>query len=244
MVAKITIAYDGAMFFGSQALNEDGVATHKTVASTIEELFEGMGINSKITFAGRTDRGVHALRQTISFEVPSYWQDATRLHKELVKKLPAYIEIKNVEILENFNARFNAKKRTYRYIISTKKPSVFDYNYCEFCDNIDLDLMRSSIKQFVGTHDFRNFSKRGSNEKSTIRTIYSATIYKHLDLIVIKFVANSFLRGQVRLMVGALIEIGSKNKQLDLIAKQLKGEKISFKNSAKAGGLYLAKVDY
>lgn len=245
MVAKLTISYDGSDFYGSQYLYKNGSPTHETVLNKIESVLVGMGIDSKISAAGRTDRGVHALAQVVSFEVPIFWQDSARLKKELVKKLIGSIDIKKVEILgDDFNARFSAKSRSYRYLISTKKISIFTKKYITFVERFDLVVAKEAIKIFEGTHDFFAFSKRGSDEKSTIRTIYKTSIYQHNDLIVLNFEANSFLRSQIRMMVGAIIEVANNQATLEDIKQQLIRQKTIFKNPANAGGLYLSKVKY
>lgn len=114
---KAIISYDGTKFQGFQRQKH----TQNTVAGEIEKVLKSLIIDTKIVGSGRTDRGVHALNQVISFKIPIFW-DLEKLKQILNQKLKS-IYIKNIlKVKENFNARFSAKSRSYIYIFKTKNP--------------------------------------------------------------------------------------------------------------------------
>ena len=245
MRAKVVIAYDGSRFYGSQHLRENGKSTLPTVLSVFEEALRSMGIFSPAFCAGRTDRFVHATGQVIGFELPEFWLSTDRLKYELDKKLYPLILIKKVDIVNSdFHPRFSAKKRIYHYMITTSRPSIFQTRFITHCPQFDLALAREAIAQFRGTHDFYHFSKRGSDEKTTIRTIFNADIYTHKKIYIARFAGDAFLRSQIRMMMSAVISIAAKKAAVSDIKMQLSGEKIRFRNPANASGLYLSKVIY
>ncbi|MDR2904804.1 MAG: tRNA pseudouridine(38-40) synthase TruA [Helicobacteraceae bacterium] len=245
MKAKVTIAYDGALFYGSQLLRESGANSLPSVLSVFEDALKSMGIFAKTEQAGRTDRYVHATGQVFAFKLPEFWRDLALLKAELIKKLYPKIHIRKVEIVrDDFHPRFRAKSRIYRYVISRDPPFIFQANFAAFAPEFDLDRARRAIQKFVGKKDFYNFSKRGGDEKTTIREIYSAKIYEYKNLFVIRFEGDAFLRSQVRLMCAAIIKIaGGKAETADIDA-QFSGEKCRFRTPAPPQGLYLARVKY
>ncbi|MDR1911832.1 MAG: tRNA pseudouridine(38-40) synthase TruA [Helicobacteraceae bacterium] len=245
MKAKVTIAYDGSLFFGSQILREEGDATLPTVLSVFEEALKSIGVFSNVSHAGRTDRFVHSTGQVIGFEIPDFWRDAERLKNELDKKLYPKIHIKKVEIVgDDFHPRFSAKSRVYRYLISTERPPIFSARFITYAPRFDLLRAKEAIAKFVGTHNFYSFSKRGSGEKTTIRTIYSAKIYKHKNLFIARFEGDAFLRSQVRLMTAAILKIAAHKADIKDIDDQFARLHTKFREPAPANGLYLAKIKY
>ncbi|GHS86621.1 tRNA pseudouridine synthase A [Campylobacterota bacterium] len=245
MKAKVTAAYDGGYFYGSQHLRSGGEETLPTVLSVFECALRSMGIDSAAIHAGRTDRFVHATGQVISFTPPPFWTDADRLKAELVKKLYPKIHIKEVRIVDDdFHPRYSAKSRIYRYIISCDRPTIYNERFVTFVPEFDIELARKAIAKFVGEKDFFHFSKRGSGELSTIRTIYSAAIYAHKNLYIARFEGDAFLRSQIRLMMSAVIKIARGNAAIGDIDAQFQGKIRRFRTPAPPNGLYLARVKY
>ncbi|SFV69242.1 tRNA pseudouridine synthase A [hydrothermal vent metagenome] len=105
-------------------------------------------------------------------------------------------------------------------------------------DIIDLELLNAKMQLFLGEHDFKNFKKNGSDEKTTLRFIYKAFAYKHKGYIILNFEANGFLRSQIRMMVGSLLKLNEKELLEKLTDKNHKVD------SAPPNGLYLAKIKY
>lgn len=240
MNTKFTISYDGTAFFGSQTQ-----PNKLSVEDRLQEAFKSLNIDTKIILSGRTDRDVHATGQVFNCKLPSYWSNVEKLKEIMNRHLGLSIKIRDIKIVdENFHARFSAKKRVYRYLISEKELSVFNSKYLGFCENIDEEKIKEAIKFFIGIHDFEYFHKTGSEKENTIREIFHTSFYKYKDIYVFKFCANSYLRSQIRLMVGFLIEISRGKLTKDDLIRQLKKEKISFRMPATPYGLYLAKVYY
>jgi tRNA pseudouridine(38-40) synthase len=130
---KATISYNGAKFYGLQ-LQKD----KPTIASALYKAFKAYNINSSIDFSGRTDKGVHAFRQVISFELDSsIWQDRLDVLKSILNKtLSSSIKILSMqEAKECFHARYSAKKRVYRYLLTTKETSVFNDDFITYTKN-------------------------------------------------------------------------------------------------------------
>jgi len=216
----------------------------KTIQGEIEKALYKLNINSFISYAGRTDKGVHALNQVISFNIPSFWEK-DKLLKELNKILNPYIHIKKLEIVENsFNPRFDAKKRSYRYLIS-KNFSPFTNDYITYYPNpINILLLKKALKLFEGEHDFEYFAKTGSEVNNYIRTIYKTNIFEYKSLIVIKIEGNGFLRGQIRLIIDFLLKINEKKLTLSDLKRQIDKKALYSKHLASPNGLYLERIWY
>ena len=110
--------------------------------------------------------------------------------------------------------------------------------------NINEELLKLAIKEFIGVFDFKYFHKTGSDKELTIREIFDTAFYKYKDIYVFKFTANSYLRSQIRLMVGFLLAINDNKQTIENLRKQLRLEDHLFKLPVKANGLYLAKIKY
>ena len=241
MRVKITLEYDGSKFQGYQIQKE----TTNTIAGKIVEALKVLNIQNIPIASGRTDKGVHALGQVIHLDIPSYWSDLNRLKFSLNKIVYPSINIKKIEqTRKDFHARYDAKSRVYRYIVSTKKPSVFLNPYVTFLDNIDTKSIKNSIKLFEGRHDFEYFKKCGSDTKNFIREIYKADFYTYKGLCVFYFEANGFLRSQIRMMVNFLFQISDGKLSKNELKLQLEKKDIFSTSLAPPNGLYLAKVKY
>ncbi|WP_428024413.1 tRNA pseudouridine(38-40) synthase TruA [Arcobacter sp.] len=240
MNVKITISYDGFSYQGSQRQ-----PNKKSVEDKFIELFELLNIEPNITLSGRTDKQVHATGQVFNIDIPPFWTNLEKLKKVLNHKLPSSIRVRNIQkVSDDFHARFHAKKRVYRYVVSTKEPTPFLANYVTFVKKIDEKKINEAIKLFIGVHDFEYFHKKGSEKKNLKREIYDAKFYKYKDFYVFYFEANSYLRSQMRLMVGFLLKISDGKLSNEDLKNQLQKKKISNKIPALPNGLYLAKVKY
>jgi tRNA pseudouridine38-40 synthase len=237
---KATIAYNGKEFHGSQVQYQQ-----RTVNGTLLDALHSMGIDTKLDASGRTDKGVHATGQVVHFDVPSFWSDRKKLLEILGYKLPKSIHIKSLEFVEDsFHSRYSAKKRVYRYLLREGESNPFMNDFITFVKKIDLTTLQETIKYFEGTHDFSGFYKRGSDTKTTVRTIYKARAYEYKGTTILYFESNGFLRSQIRLMVAMLLGINDRKFTLQDLQNQLMTkEKIAFK-PAPSNGLYLAKIYY
>jgi len=237
-VLKCIISYDGSKFYGLQIQ-----PNAKTVIGEIYKALNNLNINTHITHAGRTDRGVHALNQVISFEIPEYW-DIKKLKNILNKILMPEIMFKKIKITQNFNPRFDAKKRSYRYILSPFTNPFID-NYVTFYENsINEDLIQQALNILKGKHDFEYFAKTGSEVNNYIREIYDAYIIKYKNFHIIKIIGNGFLRGQIRIIMDFLLKINENRLSIKDLELQLNKTKLINKHLAKPNGLYLERIWY
>lgn len=240
MNLKFTLAYDGSLFQGSQK-QPNG----QTVEDKLLKAFKKINIETNIVLSGRTDKEVHATGQVFNCLIPGYWEDFFKLKEVLNKNLPSSIKILKIsKVDENFHSRFHAKSRVYRYLITTKPTTPFNDKFITYVKNVDEELIKKAIKEFIGIYDFEYFHKTGSDKDITVREIFNTAFYKYKDIYVFKFTANSYLRSQIRLMVGFLLAINEKKLTIEDLKKQLRLEKNIFKTPIKANGLYLAKIKY
>ena len=237
---KLVISYDGTLYNGSQIQPDKS-----TIQAKLQEIFQLLNIDTKLEFSGRTDKAVHAFRQVVSCTIPDFWDNLTKLKTTLNKLLPASIFVRDIKIVDDgFHARFSAKKREYRYLISPKQLTPFNSNYLGYYPIINKQNIQNAIKLFIGIHDFEFFSKKGSEPVSTVREIYDIKFYKYKDLYVLQFKANSYLRSQIRMIVDFIMKISSGKLTLIDLEKQLKKEKLISWTLAAPNGLYLSKIYY
>lgn len=236
MRVSLTLAYNGTRFLGSQTQK----SSKNTVLGQLEHVLQELNINAKVHASGRTDKGVHATGQVCHIDLPPFWDDTIKLKRVLNEMLPKSIHVKQVQHVQNdFHARYSAKKRVYRYIIKEGDSNPFEDDFITFLHKIDFAKVSQNMKLFEGEFDFRYFMKSGSDVKTTVRTIYKAFAYKHKGCIVLNFEANGFLRTQIRLMVGALLQ-----HEAYVIEELLTCSKKHKVKPAPPNGLYLAKIKY
>ena len=241
---KLIVAYDGAPFAGWQSQSH-----RNTVQDHLERAFERVtGGAVRIHGAGRTDAGVHALAQCAHVDVlkslpPDRWI------KALNALLPPAIRVLRCRyVSQDFHARLSAKGKIYRYRIwAAPILPPFEYRRAwHIAQILDLKILKSAAKYFVGTHDFAAFAaNRGKPEPSTIRTINSVRVRQKGLCITIEFDGDGFLYKMVRLMVGALVKCALRKMRIEEITSRLDSGKIgSARFTAAAEGLYLVRVRY
>lgn len=240
---KLTIEYDGKCYNGWQKqpnkLNIQG-EIEKAIYNITKEKVDLIG-------SGRTDAGVHALGQVANFKTDSQIP-IEKLAIAINSQLKNSIVIKNAEeVNERFHSRYNAKQKTYRYIINNSKTGSAIYRNLEYCFPIKLDVekMKKAAKYFEGEHDFKAFKSSGTSSKNSVRTIYKAEVKQDKERIIIELTGNGFLYNMVRIISGTLLDVG--------LGKILPEEILNIieeKNRQKAGktlpphGLYLVAVEY
>jgi tRNA pseudouridine38-40 synthase len=241
MRVKAVIAYDGSAFYGFQRQT----TTPLTVTNTLEKALRSIHINAPVIGSGRTDRDVHATGQVIHFDIPDFWSDLHKLKQILNQKLDA-VSIRSLQHVHNdFHARFDAKKRCYRYLFKTEVPSVFERNYlAHYQAGFDPHKLQEALTLFEGKHDFLYFHKTGSQPHTTVRTLYKSRYYQYGNIHVIIFEANGFLRSQVRMMVEGAMQYARGEWQKEAFLQQLHTVRQSMRKPAPAAGLYLAKIHY
>ncbi|KIS03099.1 tRNA pseudouridine(38-40) synthase TruA [Paucilactobacillus wasatchensis] len=245
---KITFAYDGSNFAGMQVQpHQRTVEQVLTVA--VNRIAKKPQPPVAVIASGRTDAKVHALGQVAHFDLP-FEIEPVALLKALNSSLPLDVLVKKVEPVSfDFHARFSAHNKRYRYRVSQGEfvnPFKRDYTG-HFKYPLDVAKMQLACQDFVGEHDFTSFVASGSNVKSHVRTIYSATVVPDntQNEIVLEFSGSGFLYNQVRIMVAVLLEIGTGQRAVDDIPKILAGKDRQLARwTAPASGLYLVSVGY
>ncbi len=208
---KLTIEYDGKKFNGWQKqpnkLNIQG-----EIENAIKEI---TGEEVELIASGRTDAGVHAFGQVANFKTNSDLP-IEKFAIAINSKLKKSIVIKQAEQVDDrFHARYNAKQKTYRYIINNSKQGTAIYRdlECHIPIELNIEEMKKAVKYFEGEHDFKTFKASGTSSKSSIRIIYKAEVLKKGDRIFIELTGNGFLYNMVRIISGTLVDVGlRKNK--------------------------------
>lgn len=242
---KLIYQYDGSKFSGFQRQKAE-----KTVQGEIERLMEE-SFSQKISIisSGRTDKGVHAIEQVSNFIIDDNIP-LESIKRQLNRKLGKEIKIFSVEETDMaFNARFDAKKRTYLYMMKREEDiTPFESAYVTGVkENIDMCRMEKIMERYIGKHDFGSFMKKDKVHKNTIREIYwiKCGIDDSRKNMYIKICGSSFLKSMVRIMVGSALAIYFGEKDENYIIDRLEnpdsdGQKIL----APSEGLYLFKVEY
>lgn len=242
---KLLIEYDGTNYVGWQ---KQPLEHGKSIQGLIEDGIRKMVHHDvKLTSAGRTDAGVHALGQVANFFTMSSIP-AKRFPMALKGILPQDIVVKEAwDVPESFHARYSAREKTYRYTIRTGGlPSAFQWRY-ETHIPVPLNMaeMRQAAGFFIGTHDFRSFCAKGSPVKNFVRTVKKAELTEDENHIYFEVTADGFLYHMVRIMVGTLVEIGRGYWEAERVKKILaSGERKNAGPTALPQGLMLWEVKY
>ena len=236
-------SYKGTNYYGWQ--KQVGFVS---VQSTIEEVLSKVYDSPiNITGSGRTDAGVHALRQYFHFDTEKE-KDLKQLAYALNKMLPEDIKILSFEkVADDFHARYNAKRKVYEYRIVLKNKDPFqDQLAFVYPMELGFDLFKAALDKFVGKHNYQDFTSKEEDEGGFVREIYEIKVSKDGNNIFVRFEGNGFMRYQIRNMIGAAINVANKKEDISFIDYHLKDDKnreiISYK--APANGLYLVDVVY
>jgi tRNA pseudouridine38-40 synthase len=242
---KLIVAYDGAPFAGWQSQSH-----RNTVQDHLERAFQRItGGVARVHGAGRTDAGVHALAQCAHIDLSNKFLPAERWIEALNALLPSAIRVLCCRyVSNNFHARRLAKGKIYRYRIwSAHVLPPFEYRRAwHISQPLDVKILKSAAKHFVGTHDFAAFAaNRGKPEPSTIRIINSVRVREKGPCVEIDFDGNGFLYKMVRLMMGTLAKCALGKMRIEEITSRLHTGKIgAARFVAPAEGLYLVRVRY
>lgn len=238
---RLSIAYDGSSFFGFQ-IQPNVPTVQGVLEATLSKIIRE---NIEVIGAGRTDAGVHAINQVVNFKTNSNIP-IDKIVLALNSLLPDSIIVKNgEEVPLDFHSRFSARSRSYIYLIYTSSyPSPFLRNYAWYLrDKPDTERISNVLNIFKGRKDFTSFSK--SNGENPIREIYDISLIDKDPFLIFYIKANGFLRGMVRLIVKALIDVGYGALDREDISSILESRKRGMiKGIAPPGGLYLYSVEY
>lgn len=237
----IEIEYNGALFYGWQKQNGK-----RTVQGELEEKLQKL-LNVKIDIegSGRTDKGVHALGQVASLQIPDNFP-IQNFKTALNNLLSPDVVVKRVKrVDDDFHARFNAKRKTYRYIVDTNKNrSAINHQLVSYYPyNVNIEDMKDAAKLLIGKHNFKAFCSANTNVTDFEREIYDITIKKSGNKIIFDITGNGFLYNMVRIIVGTLLQIDKIGKENILAAFETEDRNLLGKTMP-PNGLYLKKVEY
>jgi len=246
---KVTVSYDGAGFSGWQ-VQPDVSTVQGTLSSAIGRI---TGEKVLPQGSGRTDAGVHALAQVMTFVTESSVPTGNFL-KALNDILPASVRVLDVEEAPaEFHARHSAKAKTYRYRIfreSICPPFLARYVW-HFPYRLAEDEMGRAAALVVGEHDFTSFAavdpERGREDApaSNVRTIFSSSWERRGDELIYTVRGSGFLHHMVRNLMGTFILVGKGTLQVDDVTRILEARNRSAAGAtAPASGLYLVNVEY
>lgn len=241
----LTIEYDGSNYHGSQLQ-----ANMPTIQGEIEQaLLELTGEKIRIKAASRTDAGVHAEGQVISFRTESGLPLKSFIDG-LNHYLPGDIAVKEAfRAHDSFDVRRAAVSREYKYYIlnsSTRSPIRRGFT-CRVTGDLDIAAMNRACRALIGKHDFTSFvtSEETARTKRMVREVYKAEVMREGDMVILNMAANSFLPHQVRNTAGSLIKVGQGKMTVEefheMVAARTPG---SAGPTAPADGLCLIRVNY
>ncbi len=240
---KITLAYDGTNFHGSQR-QPDLRTVQGEVEGALREIdWQG----DAVFFAGRTDAGVHAAGQVIAFDMD--WAHSTGdLQRALNASLPRDISARKVQrVSADFRPRYDALYRRYRYWIRCDpvRDPLQDRYIWQVWPEVDLGRLQKASSPLVGVHDFAALGSPHQEDGSTVREIREAAWRKENDRYIFQIVGNAFLYHMVRHIVILLVEIGQGRKPVKQVGHYLDHPGgPPAKGLAPARGLTLVEVAY
>ena len=240
---KLIIEYDGTNYCGWQIQKND-----RSVQGEIEKAIFSMTAQKAVLKAsGRTDAKVHAQNQVAHFDIET---DITKIDffNGLNSLTSDDIVIKDVLIEdETFHSRFLVLKKTYRYtIINQKLPIAIKRNYAwHVKKRLNLNAMKNASKLIVGYHNFASFEKTGSLPFNTERKIFKVELKTIKNYIYFDITGSGFLRGMVRNLVGAFVDVGLNKISVDDFSEILfSKDRTKNKSCAPPQGLTLLNVEY
>ena len=250
---SLNVAYNGTPFCGFA--RQPGQPTIQGELEHALELVFRTPIET--VCAGRTDAGVHARGQVVSFDLPVGAEDGNRSRQSILKSLNALtadgIVITDMKHLpQGFSARFDAKMREYRYFIYNNEfPPIFSEDFSwHVKKRLDVDAMESAAEFLIGEHDFKSFCMAASAEgKRTFRYVDEVSFHRCVefgeDLIYVKVRGNAFLHSMVRAMVGTLVAVGRGLRKPEWVQDVLAARsRAAAGENAPAKGLVLWNVEY
>jgi tRNA pseudouridine38-40 synthase len=239
----LVVEYDGRHYHGFQ-----WQANLPTIQAELERAIQKLtGEVSRVIAASRTDAGVHARGQVVSFRTKSALSPQTFV-RALNHYLPGDIAVKGAcRVNVDFNVRRDALSREYDYYIlnsSTRSPLAEGFAYF-VPKELDIEIMNSACQFLEGEHDFASFATSLGKLRSTVRAVHKAEVTREENLVTFHVAADSFLPHQVRNTVGLLVSVGLGKVGLEQFQQIMKARTLGLAGpTAPAFGLCLTKVNY
>ena len=236
------VEYDGTRYHGFQW--QDNAAT---IQGELESaLYKLTGETGRVMAASRTDAGVHALGQVASFRTRTELSPQSFV-RGLNHFLPADVAIRNAYSVGTDFHVMKATQRHYRYYITNRTVrSPFKDRFAHLVPGrLDVEAMDRACQTLVGKHDFAPFVSVVAPVRSTVRTVYSASVARHEESVTFDIIAGSFLPHQVRNTVGALLRVGLGRMEVEVFGEMARsGQRGVMGPTAPACGLWLMQIDY
>lgn len=243
MRIAVGVEYNGQSYFGWQRQRDV-----KSIQSELERAFSVVANEPiALTCAGRTDAGVHATAQVVHFDTRALRPEGAWT-MGVNSNLPDDIAVRWAQPVSNdFNARFSATGRRYRYIIlnTRLRPGIMRGGVSHYHQPLQLELMQQAAPALLGEHDFSAFRAAHCQSHTPFRCLTHLTLSQQGPYIVVDIAANAFLHHMVRNIVGSLMTIGAGERPPEWLAELLAGkDRTQASATAKPNGLYLVAVDY
>jgi tRNA pseudouridine38-40 synthase len=239
---RMSLAWDGTAYAGWQR-QPNGTAIQEVVERALGVLFHGEPIDARA--AGRTDAGVHAALQWVAFDPPAEIE-ARRLVTSMNGLLPPDIAcLDAVAVPLRYSPRESVARKQYRYrILNRPERCPFRQRFTwHLRTPLDVDAMARGAVHLVGRHDFSAFRAAGCGARTTVRTIDRADVWRDGDEVQLDFVGDAFLRYQVRIMVGTLLDVGLGRKRPEDVREILASlDRARAGRTAGAQGLWLMSL--
>ena len=241
---KLTVSYDGTAYHGFQDQG-DGLPT---IQATLEEAIEKLiKERLRVTGAGRTDAGVHALGQVVNMRTTASIPVERWAHA-LNAVLPRDIVVCEAHSVPlEFHARFSPSRKTYCYTIDNDYfPCVFTRKYAYHVRKpLDLSRMALAAESLQGRHDFSAFRSLGSGDGSGVRTLHELSVHREGNFVRITACADGFLYNMMRTVAGTLLEVGKGKRPPEWVEEVLASRRRELAGETLPGlGLCLLRVDY
>ena len=245
----LLIEYNGNDLVGWQKQNE-GISVQSSLEEAAKNIFNQ---EFEIQGSGRTDAGVHALGQVAHINLPKGHRLTLKHPFYIISAFNSLLRDTNIRVISTkpvkaeFNARFSAIKRFYKYRILCRAapPGLDKGKVWHFRKKLDINLMQEGVKHLIGNHDFTSFRTIKCQAKSPIRTIDEVSFSREGEEVIMRVSAKSFLHSQVRIIAGTIAKIGDGTWNPEKILNILKAKNRSLAGpTAPADGLYLEKIDY
>ncbi len=238
---KLTIEYDGTDFCGWQIQVDD-----RTVQAEVERSLSMLtDSNVRLTAAGRTDSGVHALGQVANFKTESDLPLDVFVRGGN-SRLPRDVRIVHAqEASADFSARYSAKSRLYRYVIAKRQKAVGRQYAWYYWNPLDIRKMNDACAAILGVRDFQSFCQAKADVEHYLCDVRYAFWRETKDDLIFEIRANRFLHNMVRILVGTMVEIGDDKQRSSAMSHILAAkDRNAAGATAPAHGLFLLHVEY
>ena len=203
----LTVEYFGKNYAGWQR-QKNATSVQQVLEEKLSLILQSPIV---LSASGRTDSGVHALGQKAHFDYEGNFP-VGKMAFAVNTTLPEDIRVLSaIKVSDDFHAQYSAKRKTYVYkmYVSRTLHPLKNYHFARIpYDKVDFEKMERACEDLIGTHDFSGFSSTGSGIKTTVRTIYSATLRKDGEDITLEITGNGFLYNMVRIIAATLLKVG------------------------------------